>query len=1007
MAARTRQEKVEDMLRSCCRCFLLVLVLPVALGAQEEKFEPPHLPAKTPAEALKTFRLAEGFRIALAAAEPDVADPVALNFDEHGRLFVAEMAGYPNGGLGGGDISSGRIKMLEDRDGDGVFEKVVLFAEGLRFPTAVMPWRGGLLVANAPDLIYLKDTDGDGKADRKTILYTGFDTYNIQQLLNSLQVGLDNWVHACAGGKGGTIRSEQKKDMPHLTLRGRGIRFRPDVPGSLQATSGGGQYGLAADELGYWFTSTNSQVLRHIVLPEHYLARHPALAVRSTTLDIHAEGNAPKLFRVSPFEAWRVERTRRRKEGPLSKRFASTELVPGGFVTSACSPLVYQADLFPAEWYGRVFICDPANNLLHAMKLEEKGPATFTARRVYPEAEFLASTDNWFRPVNTTLGPDGAIYVADFYREVIETPLSLPEDMKKVLTLKTQGKGRIWRIAPANEPDKKGSQPGFEKAEDLVRNLASANRWRRSTAQRVLVERQEKSVLGALEELAVKGPRAGRIHALWTLEGLGGLKAEPVLAALQDGDAGLRLHGLQLGERVSTDARVRKVVAALANDPSPRVRFQAALSLGSLADASERAAPLAHLLLKDGDDSWMRTAVLSSAHGIEGDLLVAVLKDPSFGKLPEVQRLALLTQLAALGGAEGKGAFWTVVVPQLERPTISEDWRFRILDQLAASTPGGLLDPKKQGKAAAAVDRIVVAARNAAGDGKRAAADRLAALGLLRHLRLEPEGTILFGLVDAAQPPEIQNAALEALAHLAEGQQAAQAKKIGGWLLDAYPRVGTAGRSRIVEGLLAYPNRLPVFLDAVAAGKIRLGALDPVQTARLKATYGKRPEVKKLLEAQPATERAKVVREHAGVLDLTPVVDRGRMVFRKNCAICHRLEEHGQEVGADLKAALPNKTAEQLLGDILDPSREVDPRWLEYLVATRSGKVLTGILASESAASLTLKRAEGMEDTILRRQIESIQATGKSLMPEGLERQMSRQDLADLIGYLLEVRSRK
>jgi len=277
-----------------------------------------------------------------------------MAFDEEGRLFVAEMRGYLNAGVGTGEISSGGVQVLGDEDGDGVYQTSSVYADNLRFPTGVMPWRGGLLVANAPELIYLEDTKGTGKADKRRTLYTGFNLANIQQLLNSLQWGMDNWVHACAGGAGGTIRSVEKPDFPAVSLRGRGIRFRPDTPGSLEPTSGGGQYGLSADEWGRWFVNTNSQHLRHIILPDHYLRRNSSLAVGAVTLDIPEHGAACKVFRKSPFEAWRVERTTRRAGSPDAKRFPSTELVPGGYVTSACSPLVYNAGLFPADYRGSV-----------------------------------------------------------------------------------------------------------------------------------------------------------------------------------------------------------------------------------------------------------------------------------------------------------------------------------------------------------------------------------------------------------------------------------------------------------------------------------------------------------------------------------------------------------------------------------------------------------------------------------------------------------------------------
>ena len=223
----------------------LGLVL-LALLAPAEEPGPPLKNSEplSPSAELKSFRVARGFRVELVAREPEVVDPVAMAFDEKGRIFVAEMRGYPNAGVGTGVITSGRIKLLEDRDGDGFYETSTVYADNLRLPTGVMPYKGGLLVANAPDLLYLTDSTGQGKADRRKVLYTGFNLANIQQLVNSLQWGLDNWVYGCAGTNGGTITSVEKPDAPAVILRSRGIRFHPDVPASLDPTSGGGQYGL-------------------------------------------------------------------------------------------------------------------------------------------------------------------------------------------------------------------------------------------------------------------------------------------------------------------------------------------------------------------------------------------------------------------------------------------------------------------------------------------------------------------------------------------------------------------------------------------------------------------------------------------------------------------------------------------------------------------------------------------------------------------------------------------
>jgi putative membrane-bound dehydrogenase-like protein len=980
--------------------------------AQETKPGLPPVGPLSPAEERATFRVPPGFRVELVTAEPAVVDPVAMAFDEDGRIFVAEMRGYPNGGVGTGTITSGRIKLLEDADGDGYFEKWTVFADDLRFPTGVMPWRGGLLAAVAPDLLFLEDSRGKGKANHRRVLYTGFDLANIQQLVNSLQWGLDNWVHACAGGAGGTIRSAEKPEAPPVSLRGRGIRFHPEVPGSLEPTSGGGQYGLAPDEWQCWFTATNSQHLRHIVVPDAYLRRNPALAVGAVTLDIPDHGAACKVYRRSPFEAWRVERTTRRKGGPDAQRFPATELVPGGYITSACSPVIYAADAFPSAYRGNAFVCDPANNLIHRDVLGPQG-ATFTARRAAGEegCEFLASTDNWFRPVHLTLGPDGALYVLDFYREVIETPLSLPEDIKKKLNLESRGRGRIWRIA-ADTPQARAlahRRPALRKAatQELVEHLADANLWWRLTAQRLLVERQDRSAVTALEKLACSSPSApGRAHALWTLRGLNALRDEILVQSLNDTHPGVREQALRLSDERLAQSPLLRAAAALAEDTCPRVRFQLAFTLGE-SNAPEAVQALARVARRDGGDPWVQIAVLSSAGRNAAELLQALTADRGFTRTAGAGPLQLLSRLAALVGTRATDADLGRALEILgSAGQEAEPWQGAVLDGLgqglqnSARSLEPLWDnpPPKLQAAVARARRLFEQAAAASKADSRPLAERLAAVRLL--------GRGPFALLQAAAPdlltpqapPELQLAAVRALS-------AHRQPSVAPLLLASWTAYSPAVRREVAEALFARPERLPLLLTALEEKKVLANQLEPVRLDQLRKhpDTGLRHRAERVLGGQVAADRQKVVEAYRAALGLKADAARGKAVFKKNCTTCHRLENEGVEVGPDLLSALRNKSREQLLTDLLDPSREVDPRYLNYVVTTKQGRTLTGLIAAETASSVTLRRGDKAEDTLLRGQIEDIQATAKSLMPEGLETQMSRQEIADLIAYLQAV----
>jgi putative membrane-bound dehydrogenase-like protein len=986
---------------------LLGLGIALADSIASEPLKITPVPPRSPKEEMATFRLPAGFHAELVAAEPNVIDPVAFAFDQDGKLYVAEMPGYPNGGLGTGEIHSGRIKLLEDRDGDGFFEHGTTFADGLRFPMSIQPWKGGILVAVAPEILYLEATRGDGRADKVRRLYTGFGLKNIQQMLNGLQWGLDNWVYGCAGLNPSEVHSLEKPDMPLVDLRGRGVRFQPEVPGRLEPVSCGGQYGLAADDWERWFTNTNNQHLRHIILPDHYLRRNPSLPVAEVTLDIPDHGAACKVYRISPFEGWRVERTRRRRESPDSKRYPDTELVPGGYITSGCSPAVATTDLFPEAYRGNTFICDPANNLVHRDILLPEG-ATFRAKRAEPDHEFLASTDNWFRPVYLAFGPDGALYIADFYREVIETPLSLPEDIKKAVNLQSRGRGRIWRIVPDSFRPGKKPALGHATAAELVVHLADGNAWWRLTAQRLLIEKQDRSVVGALRKLARTSPAPlGRAHALWTLDGLRAMDAGLIEAALADGDAGVREQALRLAEsHVAANISLRAAVVALADDSSARVRFQLAFTLGEV-HTPQAIEALAKLALRDARDPWTQVAILSSTSRSAPQLLKLLVRGPEFTAGASECQLQMLTRLAALVAARGHETELSAALELLGDPgSEAKPWQLAIVDGLGQglqNTPRSFaqLWHEPAGSLQKSLSRlrpIFTQAAKEASEGTRGISARLAAVrlvgfgpSLLALKTLEP-------LLSPSNSAMIQLAAVKALS--LQSDPTVAGLLLGGW--DSYsPSV----RREVLEAIFARPERLGSLVRAMKENKVLVGQLEPFRLQQLQkvSDVKLREEALALVARRSTTDRQKTVQAYRPALDLTGDAVRGKAVFKKNCATCHRLEDVGVEVGPDLLSALRTKTRETLLVDLLDPSREVDPRYINYVVTTKSGRFLTGMIATDTSSSITLRRAEKAEDTVLRSEISEIQATAKSLMPENLELQLTKQDVADVIAYLLAV----
>jgi len=958
---------------------------------------------RSPKEELATFQLDSHFTASLVASEPDVVDPVAMCFDQRGRLYVCEMRGYPNGGIGTGQETRGKIKCLIDQDGDGHFETTVTFAEGLRFPMGITPFKNGLIVAIAPDILYLEDTDGDGKADKTTVLYTGFNLSNIQQMVNGLQWGLDNWVYGCAGSDGGIVRSAQVQNAPAVNLRARGFRFKPDVPGSLEPTSGGGQYGLTADEYEHWFTATNSQHLRQIVLPDHYLRDNPYLPVPAVTIDIPEHGAAARVFRISPFEPWRVERTTRRAGGADSARFPGTELVPGGYITSACSPLIYTADLFPQEFRGNNFVCDPANNLIHRELLKDNG-AAFAAVRAERDREFLASTDNWFRPVHLSVGPDGAIYLLDFYREVIETPLSLPDDIKKQLNLESRGRGRIWRIAPKGF--KPVPMPDFTKynTSHLVQELMGSTSWRRLTAQRLLVEKRRQGTAEGIREFLPKSAGLpGQVNLLWTLLGIGALTISDLLPALDDSIPGVRENALRLAEpfldsasdknRTSLTQRVMK----LTDDPSPRVRFQLAFTARFLPGPS-KTATLARLLLKDDNDPWILLAALSSAAGEGGNLLHA------FHDAPKPPTAVTIIRIAAMVGARGNATeigHVVAVIAKGDPNTATHD--VAMLEGLGqgmrsgkVSLPAWLGNPPKGSEQVAAALRARFAnAAKVLRDEKQSNSVRVAAARLLASAPFDLAAASLEVTLFPSTPHDIQQASVNALSAHADPQ-------VASIFLKNWREYSPGLRALVLDAMLARPDRVLALLASVEKKEIIPGDLSAGQVQQLKShpNAAVRRRATAVLKQSIDTDRAKVVTSFLSALELKGDAKAGKNLFQKQCSACHMLDGVGHEVGPNLLAALGNKTGEDLLISVFDPNREVDPRYRTYQVGTTDERVLTGIVVAETPTSITLRRAEGVEEEILRANLALFRATTLSLMPVGLEKQFKPQDVADLFAYL-------
>ena len=655
----------------------LVLTLSQLAPAQDDLArELPRIKPLEPAAALKSFRIHEGFHLEPVAVEPLVSDPVSACFDADGRLYVVEMRGYPYPEK----IPTGDVARLEDRDGDGRFDARTVFVNGLSWPTGVVPYDDGVFIAVAPDILYAKDTNGDSVADVKKVMFTGFGTENVQGLFNGLLWGPDGWIYGAASTNGGEIKNLSRPDAKPVSVRGRDFRFKPDGS-AFEAISGGGQFGHSFDDWGHRFTCSNSNHIRQIVLPAHDLERNPAFVPPGVVLDIPAEGPAAPVFRISRPEPWRVVRTRQRAADPeMRRRLPPTELVATGFFTSATGITIYRGTAYPEEYRGNAFVGDVGGNLVHRKSLALHG-ATYLASRTDQNVEFLASTDNWFRPVNFANTPDGTLLILDMYRETIEHPWSIPEPIKKHLDL-TSGKdrGRLYNLVfsgMARAPRR--PRLGHASTAELVGLLSDADAWWRETAQRLLVERHDPSAAPLLGGSRDPAPSAlGRLHALWTLDVLGSLQPAQLLLGLFDREPRVREQAARLAEpRIGRDNALLEGVLALADDPDPMVRFQVALTLGEALRDPRTIKALARIAVRDADDPWTRTAVLS-AIGRESPVLIETLARTR-GFLETGSGRVWLDELAILIGAQRDPALLRRLVDQFATGRSDADLMIRIL----------------------------------------------------------------------------------------------------------------------------------------------------------------------------------------------------------------------------------------------------------------------------------------------------------------------------------------
>ena len=955
-------------------------------------------PPLSPAEALAGFVLEPGYRIDLVAAEPLVQSPVAIAFDERGRMYVAENRGYPDP-LDGDKPGPPRgvIALLTDADGDGRYDSRSEFATGLTYPNGVMPWDGGVFVTMAPDLLFLKDTNGDGVADERRVVLTGFNANRTAQIrFSHPTLGPDGWIYLTSGLNGGRVTSPAHAERPAVEFTSSDSRFNPRT-GEFELVGGQAQFGLTFDDYGRRFICANRNPAWHVVLERRQLERNPNLAFSETVEAVSTAGTHAVVW-------------------PLSRDLTTASFHPtlmntphAGTFTSASGLHVHRGDALPEGHDGSLFVAESAQNLVQRQVLETTG-VTFTSKPARRGAEFLASRDSWFRPVFITGGPDGALYVVDMYRKDIDHPAYVPEASRGLFDFTAgRNRGRIYRLAAKNRaPVPLPTNLASVAIDSLISHLDDRNGWWRDTAQRLLVERGQQDAASRLRALAASGSAFGRLHALWTMDDLGVLGDEDVVRATRDPVAGVRENAVRIAERlIPGSPRLLDAVMPLANDPDARVRLHAALALGA-AEEPRTVGVLAAMARRDGADRWMRAAVLSGVRARTSEFLAAFDTGPP--PAPAVHA-AVMQDVARLYGASESADRCLALVTTIADPRAELSWQPSALSglavglrsrRMASDSQSSLMtlvsgDTPQARVARERLDALLLRAGELALRDTASADQRLAAIDLMGQAEWSVTGPALLRLVEPQRESSIQGAAVRALGQMRDPAAAASLVAAPRW--NGYtPRV----RDLVITVLLGDDRLITALLDALEHRDIAASVLGASRWQRL--TAHRNAAIRRRAEAlfavsDTATAMQTYQRKLPDVIARTGDAARGGSVFATYCSACHTFNGAGGRVGPDL-SGIRNQPADALLLHIVVPDYEITPGYEAYTVQTRDERTIIGRLESEAPNSVTVRDAAGQAHTILRTGIKSQTAMTSSLMPTGLEQMVSNGQLADLIAYL-------
>lgn len=963
-----------------------------------------------------TFEIAEGFQFELVASEPLISDPVDMEIDELGRMFVVEMHGYPL------DVSgSGVIKRLMDTDGDGLPDKSSVFLDGLVLPTGIMRWKQGFLITDPPNVLYIEDADEDGIAEIRDTILTGFARSNPQHNVNNPMYGLDNWIYLShegavrtqdfadvLGDQGSEVHFYEKTDGTRLpqNANGLGVRFKPRQQ-KVEMLSARGQFGHTFDEWGHHFLTSNADHLWHEAIARKYVGRNSNFLLSSGRQYLPKSGRGFAIY-------------------PITTNPDHQLLTDIGVMTSACGILWYQGGLFGSEFNHTVFTAEPVHNLVHVDVIQEKG-ATFESSPFYEGREFLASKDSWFRPVNHYIGPDGAIYLLDYHRKIIEHPEWLSQEVINSGALyEGSDLGRIYRISPVGTSamsflDK--LDLGALDADQLLEKLASKNIWWRSHAQRLLMDRDNDDVPSKIREFFLSNNASeGKVHALWLLEGKGVMDAATLSAALSDPSAGVRENAIKMAEiYLDTFPQLEDQLVAMISDQHAKVRYQLLLTLGSLnsdkvVEARER------LLEQNIEDVWMQHAALS-AKTIDLDKMfhwsaLTFKERESEGSISFFAELAEMTAKSASSGELNKllkgilslrESNWydpivmqglTSALLRNQSLKIDQDNIDLLTAQFAAESDSSLRYQSLQVLHAAGYFANVenplllkaLAVLSVADSEVTMLADAIRVIGWTpKNLHISKIKRAFY----QNYSPQVRAAVVGSLA------DAADTPAVCDTLISIWPDLLIEERNKCIAALLKSDFTRKSLLQAIVDKRINPSSLSWPQTVSLlnSSNHEMRNLARSVLQGNELNANV-VWQEYESCLQMKGAATDGAAVFKGSCGSCHQISgKNGTHFGPDL-SAIKNRNKAAIMLDILQPNKSIADGYELWTIETKSEEYFTGIISAQGPNTITIKDATGKETTLERGTILTSKVSEISAMPENLQMQLSLQDMADLLTFL-------